>query len=112
MFGFPDVCLWSSIGFVLIPFGLGLFALLREWLGSRHRQQYCPECGRPAPVIGGATRCSQCGYEYDQFGNPVAEDQPRPDWLRLDLDKFDKHPPMLDDPRYGKKDGYQEGSSS
>jgi hypothetical protein len=104
--------MWSTIAFLLIPFGLGLFALLREWLETRYRQQYCPECGRPSPDIGRATRCSQCGCEYDQFGNPVAEGAAQRDWRRLDLDKFGRQTRVPDDPRYQEKDGYQEGPTS
>jgi hypothetical protein len=105
----PDICLGCMVVFMLFPLVVGGYALLREWRESRYRQQYCPECGLPAPAIGRATHCSRCGCEYDQFGNPAAGSPARPDWQRLDLDKFGQNPLARDDLRYREKDGYQEG---
>ena len=108
----PDMCLGCTAVFLFFPLAVGAYALLREWRESRYRQQYCPECGLPAPAIGCATRCSRCGCEYDPFGNPLAEGSPRPDWRRLDLDRFGQHPPVSDDPRFRENNACQEGSPS
>jgi hypothetical protein len=103
----PDSCLWTAIGIVLISLGFGVYLLIQDWWEKRLRQQYCPECGHPAPIIGRDTHCLRCGCEYDKFGNLIAEAPARPEWDRVDLNKFnDSHHAAQDDPRFSEKDGY------
>jgi hypothetical protein len=96
------------ISLAVVVFGLlatGAVLVARDTYRQRGRwgiclsKPKCLKCGEPAPLVrmpaswdqtlwGGWT-CSQCGFELDKFGNPVAE-QPFPaKWSA----KLDDEPP-------------------
>ena len=68
--------LWTLVfGLLLMPLGMMVALVVLAFslvcsVGGR-RQQYCPECGRAAPVMGCDTRCDQCGCLYDRHGNHI-----------------------------------------
>jgi hypothetical protein len=77
----------SVVGLMVLTLTVGAVLVVRDTIrrrgnwGINLRPVSCPECGEPAPVVripknwrqtlwGGCT-CTECGLEYDKWGQPV-----------------------------------------
>jgi hypothetical protein len=88
--------IYEFLGVCFLPPGLALLLFCISVYFSRQRnvhwKEYCPRCGRTPPVLDRRIRCSQCGCEYDLWGNILYDPPPQLRWDEFDLARFAAKP--------------------
>jgi hypothetical protein len=113
---------------LFVALGVGAIFIIRDTIrqdgnwGINLKPPRCKKCAEPAPgfrrpanrrqAMWGGWTCSQCGYELDKWGRPVA-DQPLPaKWAVLEAEDRERNgaaPDGDDRIREGGDEGYRKG---